>query len=465
MMRSHFAGKVEADGERHNPGWGRPNRGRHVLRRAWRSAWRRLLDCAAAALAGGILLLGQVAEPAQALKSPAGMVPYAYPVYHNGRRMLWHGAWRGRAGHEYARTAPARAAIAATATPQSQGQAAASPPQSSPAPPLKPFTILADPADLTASRMANDFVAVLNAKGAAGRSIVGSTSPAGLAKVARADMADLAIVTFDSLAASAKADPEWPKRAPLIARLAPETIQIIAPRGVKTVRDLQGKSVSLGDLDSATATSANLLFSRLGISINPAYEPMKEAIDGLSSGSRAAVVVLGAKDAKAVIGLSDDGAYHVVAIPWTAALEQDYAPARLAPAAHPDLVAANSTIETVAEPVALIALDAPAGSPRAEAVGRLTRVFFDSYDAFASDDRDSHWRDVNLAADSSVAGLSWPRLPAAQEWLDQRKSTADASLDAFRASAQSAAYASGGPKPEDSDRLYDDLTRWRSLTQ
>ncbi|MBV9286889.1 MAG: hypothetical protein JO288_03540, partial [Hyphomicrobiales bacterium] len=337
MMRSHFVGKVEVDGERNNPGWGRPNRGRHVLRRAWRSAWRRSRNCAVAALTGGILLFGQTTEPALALKAPAGMVPYAYPVYHNGRRMLWHGAWRGRGSHEYARTAPARAAIAATPAPQSQAQTAASPPQSSPAATLKPFTILADPGDLMASRMANDFVAVLNEKGAAGRSIVGSTSPDGLAKVARADMADLAIVTLDSLAASAKADPEWPKRAPLIARLAPETIEIIAPRGVKTVRDLQGKSVSLGDPDSATATCAKLLFSRLGISINPAYEPLKEAIDGLSSGSRAAVVVLGARDAKAVSGLSDDGGYHVLAIPWSAGLERDYAPARLAAADRPNL--------------------------------------------------------------------------------------------------------------------------------
>jgi hypothetical protein len=115
--------------------------------------------------------------------------------------------------------------------------------------------------------------------------------------------------------------------------------------------------------------------------------------------------------------------------------------------------------------VALIALDAPAGSPRAESIGRLTRVFFESYDSFVSDDRDAHWRDVNLAADSAVSGLSWPRLPAAAEWLEQRKSTAGASLDAFRASARSAADASDGPKAEDSDRLYEDLTRWRSLMQ
>ena len=60
---------------------------------------------------------------------------------------------------------------------------------------------------------------------------------------------------------------------------------------------------------------------------------------------------------------------------------------------------------------------------------------------------------------------AWQRLAAAQGWLDEHKTSADDSLDAFRASAKSAADASGGPKAEDSDRLYNDLTRWRSLMQ
>ena len=31
-------------------------------------------------------------------KTPAGMVPYDHPVYHNGVRVLWHGVWRGGQG-------------------------------------------------------------------------------------------------------------------------------------------------------------------------------------------------------------------------------------------------------------------------------------------------------------------------------------------------------------------------------
>ena len=128
--------------------------------------------------------------------------------------------------------------------------------------------MLADPGDARASRMAKDFATVMSANGAPGRVIVGSTSPNGLGKALKSDLADFAIVSLDTLLSSAKGDPEWMKRAPYVARLAPETVAVIAPREVKSVSDLQGKTVSFGDLDSATSTSGRMLFSRLGVTAN-----------------------------------------------------------------------------------------------------------------------------------------------------------------------------------------------------
>ncbi len=329
------------------------------------------------------------------------MVRYDHPVYHNGKRVLWHGVWRGTRGHTIARSAPAQVAIVAQSAPQSQPPTANAPPQSQP---VKAFSVLADPTDLAASRMAKEFADVLNDKGAPGRAIVGSTSPTGIAKVMRTDMADFAVVTLDTLVVGVKYDPDWPKRAPMVARLSPETIEVIAPKDVKSIADLQGKTVSFGDPDSATATSAKLLFSRLGTTVNPSYEPLKEGLDALADGKRGAVVVLGAKDAPAFDGFGDDGHFHLVAIPWSAALEQVYAPARVASADRPNLVPANDSVETVAAPMALVALDAASASQRADALGRVTRIFFDNYDAFLAGDRDAKWRDVNLAADSVGPG-------------------------------------------------------------
>jgi len=390
------------------------------------------------------------------------MVPYTHPVYRNGKRLLWHGAWRGAGRHEKVQRLPSKAAIAPQPPPQAQAASVQSSPQSQA---MKPFSILADPDDLSAARMSRDFTAVLNDKGAPVRALVGSTSPMGLTKVVRTDMADFAIVTLDSAIVSAKADPGWPKKTPVVATLAPETVEVIAPKEIKTVSDLQGKSVSFGDPDSATANSARLLFSRLGVSVHATYEPLTEALEALAASRRSAVVVLGAEDSRALADFGEDGHFHILAIPWSPALESVYAPARVTSAERPNLVSASDAVETVAEPMALVALDSVAGSPRAEATGRLSRIFFDSYDALLTGERDPHWRDVNLAAEASLPNAAWPRLGAAQAWVDDKKGASDASLDAFRQSAKAVAETSGGPKAEDSDRLYDSLTRWRGLMQ
>ena len=70
----------------------------------------------------------------------------------------------------------------------------------------KEFTVLADPGDVRASRMAKDFATVMSTNGAPGRAIVGATSPNGLGKVLKSDVADFAIVSLDSLLSSAKGD-------------------------------------------------------------------------------------------------------------------------------------------------------------------------------------------------------------------------------------------------------------------
>jgi TRAP-type uncharacterized transport system substrate-binding protein len=391
---------------------------------------------------------------AQSQKIPYGMVPYSRPVYKNGKRMLWHGAWRGslsRYARQYAAPGAAKPILALAPEPQPVV--------------AKEFAVLADPGDARAIRMARDFATVMSASGAPGRAIVGSTSPNGLGKVLKTDMAEFAIVSLDSLLSTAKGDPEWIKRVPFVARLAPETLAVIAPREVKSISDLQGKTVSFGDLDSATSTGGRMLFARLGVTANQTNEPLPQALDRLAGGEIDAVVVLGAEESSPLSDFGSDGRFHVLPVPWSPTLEPVYAPAHITAADRPNLVGAGDPVETVGEPMALIALDAAPGSPRADALGRVARVFFDNYDSLLGNDYDSHWRDVNLAADASWPTESWPRLGAAQSWLDAKRPSADGSLETFRASAKSAATSAGWPSAADSDRLYDGLTRWRGLMQ
>src|ERR1700691_6155224 len=98
----------------------------------WRPRGR---DIRSAVALGVAMLLAGEGLAAESKKSPYGMVPYDHPAYHNGVRVLWHGAWRGSQGK------------VAHQVPQLASTKPASPaaPALAPQPPApKEFSILAD---------------------------------------------------------------------------------------------------------------------------------------------------------------------------------------------------------------------------------------------------------------------------------------------------------------------------------
>ncbi len=396
------------------------------------------------------------AEPAKgaSLKMPLGMVRYDHPVIRNGKVILWHGAWRdGLRARDRGEVAKAQAPAAKD---KDLSAAVAAPPQPSP----NSFALLADPSDACATRLAGDFVAAMQTAGANGRIVVGSVSAAALGAAIDGDSADLAIAPLDALIADPKASAAWRERAPYIAKLSGEPIEIVAARDVADLRLLAGREVGFGVANSADATSAAALFNALGVAPRPAYEPLADGLNDLAAGRLAAVVAVDGRCAPTLAQFGADRRFHELAVRWTPAMRSIYAPARLTAKDLPNLIDAAESIDTVATPRALIALDAAPGSSRAQSAAALTRTFFDGFDRLLVPDKDGAWRDVNLAAEAP-----WPRLRAAQEWIDATRPASDASLQAFRAAARGAASADGGPAAQDSDRLYDSLMQWRGAGQ
>ena len=398
------------------------------------------------------------AEPAKAKGAgpamPRGMVRYDRPVVRNGKVILWHGAWRERLkSKDRSQNAKDEAP-----TPKDQGQSAAvaAPPKPTP----NSFALLADAHDACASRLAGDFVAAMQAGGAAGRVVDGGVSAAALGAAVNLDSADLAIAPLEALVADPQASAAWRERAPYIARLGGEPIEVIAARDVADIRQLAGREVGFGVANSAEATSAAALFNTLGVAPRPAYEAFADALNDLAAGRLAAVVAVDGRCAPTLAQFGADKRFHEIAVRWTPAMRSVYAPARLTAKDRPNLIDAAEKIDTVATPRALIALDAAPGSPRAQAAAALTKTFFAGFDRLLVPDKDGEWRDVNLAAEAP-----WPRLRAAQDWIDAAKPAPDASLQSFRAAARGAASADGGPAAQDSDRLYDSLMQWRGAGQ
>ena len=417
---------------------------------------RRGSVCAAAGLSLAMLLAGGDLA-AQAQKIPYGMVPYGRPVYKNGKRMLWHGAWRGSALGRYARqsVAPAAAKPILALAPEPAQPAVA-----------KEFTVLADPGDARASRMAKDFATVMSARRRAG--------------------------SRDRRLHFAERSRQGPqdRRGGLRHRLARQpSVQRQGRPGMDEARPLCGPPGARNPGGDRAARSQ--------IDQRPAGKNCKLRRPGQRDIDQRQNVVLPPgrdreSDQRAVAGsarpaLGGQGRRGRRPRRGRIARAQRLRRRRsLSHRAHSVVAGFGAGLRSGSRhrrPTGPISSTRPIRSKRSANRWRSSRsmrprdrrarmrsaelraLFFDNYDGFLGDERDSHWRDVNLAADASWPTESWPRLGAAQSWLDAKKSSADGSLETFRASAKSAAASASWPSAADSDRLYEGLTRWRGLMQ
>ena len=229
------------------------------------------------------------------------MIPYPKPIMRNGHLVLWHGPSHG--GGVQGHAAPATAGA-------------------------KEFTILVDSSEPSQARIAAELIAQAQANGLRLRSVAGAASLPAIGKAVLADSADFAIAPLDAVQAAGKNAPDWKERAPYVARLANEPIEIIAPRAITDVNQLDGRKVNVEAADSAAAASAALLFARLNIAPKFSNGFLADALGDLSDGKLDAVLVIGGKTSKSLVDFGRDGRFHILSLPWNPALQALYSPAR-----------------------------------------------------------------------------------------------------------------------------------------
>ena len=369
-----------------------------------------------------------------------GMVRYDKPVYRNGVRVLWHGAWREEPDRRGEPSIPASAQPAAQA-------------------PGKELLVLADGADASATRMAAELASALQGAGLRAKTIAGKTSPAALDKAVGGDLADFAIAPTDALGGAADGQPvatgQWRVRAPYILRLDGEPIEVIAQRSTGALEQLSGRKVSVAAADGATAASAAIVFSRLGVAPSLTNESLPDGLARLARGEIDAVFTVGSDSAGALADFGKDRRFHIVAIPYAAPLRALYAPMRLTAHDRPNLIDGADKVDTIGVPMALLAIDAAPDAPHAERIAQATERLLAQFDQGLGARPGSRWQDVNLAA--TIFG--WPRFGAAQSWLERNAGASNPALDAFRGAAETAVSAAETPGGADSDQLYESLMK------
>ena len=205
------------------------------------------------------------------------------------------------------------------------------------------------------------------------------------------------------------------KQFTYVTKLYNEEMQVIVPKTIKSLNDLEGKTVSVDLPNGGTFVTALTVFERLGIKANFVYIEQRIAMEKLKRGDLDAVIVVGGKPYLSVTTFNNDGRFHLAAVDYLKPLQGDYLPATLTSKDVPNLIAEGETVDTIAVPSVLAAYNWAPNTERSRKLALFVDAFFRKFAALQDLPFHPKWKEVSLAA--PLAG--WNRLPLAQQWLDK----------------------------------------------
>jgi TRAP transporter TAXI family solute receptor len=206
-----------------------------------------------------------------------------------------------------------------------------------------------------------------------------------------------------------------------IAPLFSEELHILARPEIRTLADLAGRRVNLGEEDSGTAILARDILSRLDLKAREINVDQNAAAQGMRNGDIAATMFITGKPARWLERYAREDGFHLVPVPYTSFVEEHYLPATFTHQDYPNLIATDESIGTVAVGSVLIAYNSPRTSERYQRLEAFVNAFFSRISEFDSPARHPKWKEINVAA----VWPGWSRFAPAERWLKQRADAAD----------------------------------------
>jgi TRAP transporter TAXI family solute receptor len=245
--------------------------------------------------------------------------------------------------------------------------------------------------------------------------IIGRGSVQGVSDILFLKGVDLGIVRADTLAYLEKKGyaNDIRKRFTYVTKLYNEEMQVIAPKTIKTLNDLEGKTVSVDLPNGGTFVTALTVFERLGIKANFVYVEQRIAMEKLKKGELDAVIVVGGTPYVSVTTFKNDGRFHLAGVDYAKSLQSDYMPATLTSNDYPNLIAEGETVDTIAVPAVLAAYNWSPDTERSRRLALFVDAFFTKFPALQNPPFHPKWKEISLTA--PLAG--WNRLPLAERWL------------------------------------------------
>lgn len=246
--------------------------------------------------------------------------------------------------------------------------------------------------------------------------IIGRGSVQSVADILFLQGVDLGIVRADTLDYLEKKGlaKDIKKQFTYVTKLYNEEMHVIAPKSIRTLRELDGKIVSVDLPNGGTFVTALIVFERLGIKPKFVYIEQRIAMEKMRAGEIDAVIAVQGKPSKTVSQFKDDR-FHLVPVDYAKPLQNDYLPASLSAKDYPNLISDQEQVDTVAVPAVLAAYNWAPNTDRYRKLALFVDAFFTKFPAFQNPPFHPKWKEVSLSA--PLPG--WQRFPAAKQWLDQ----------------------------------------------
>lgn len=203
------------------------------------------------------------------------------------------------------------------------------------------------------------------------------------------------------------------KQFTYVTKLYNEEMHVIAPKSVRSLKELDGKTVSIDLPNGGTFVTALIVFERLGIKPKFVYVEQRIAMEKMKSGEIDAVIAVQGKPSRIISQIKDDR-LHFVPVDYAKSLQGDYLPASLSAKDYPNLIPDQEQVYTISVPAVLAAYNWPPGSDRYRKLALFVDAFFTKFPAFQNPPFHPKWKEVSLSAPLP----EWQRFPAAKQWLD-----------------------------------------------
>jgi TRAP-type uncharacterized transport system substrate-binding protein len=143
--------------------------------------------------------------------------------------------------------------------------------------------------------------------------------------LAGADMAIAPVVLVDRLR-EARTFGDISGKLAYIVPLFTEEFHLLARPEIKTLTDLAGKTVNLGEEGGASAILGREVFNRLDVKIKEVNLGLDAALDGMRTGQVFATLLASGKPVNYLARYAQPDGIHFLPVPASPALEHDYLP-------------------------------------------------------------------------------------------------------------------------------------------